>query len=396
MGDIDAREVTLRVVAGLSEVPAAEWDACAGGDNPFVSHAFLSALEDSGSAVRETGWLAQHVLMEQADGRLIGAVPMYLKSHSQGEYIFDHGWAQAYEQAGGDYYPKLQVAVPFTPATGPRFLVRPGPATTETTRTLIAGTTEIARRLNVSSLHITFPTEREWRLAGEADLLQRTSEQFHWLNRGYGCFDDFLASLASRKRKAIRKERRGPGEAGIEIEVLSGADLREAHWDAFFQFYLDTGGRKWGRPYLTRQFFSLLGERLADRVVLILARRAGRYIAGALNLKGTDTLYGRYWGAIEDHRFLHFEACYYQAIQYAIDHGLDRVEAGAQGPHKIARGYLPIRTYSAHWIRDPGFRRAVAEYLDHERREVDAEIAYLGEHSPFRQTGPGSGGENLS
>ena len=395
MGDVEPAALTLKVVGSLAEVDPAEWDACAGADDPFVGHAFLWALEESGSATARAGWAPHHVLLESAAGRLLGAVPMYLKNHSQGEYVFDYGWAHAFEQAGGDYYPKLQVSVPFTPVTGPRLLVRPDQPFEDTATTLLAGCVEVARRSKVSSLHITFPTKREWQLMGDAGLLRRTGEQFHWLNQGYGDFDAFLADLTSRKRKAVRKERREALAPGIEIDVLSGADITEAHWDTFFHFYMDTGSRKWGSPYLTRSFFSLLSERMADRVVLIMARRAGRHVAGALNLVGEQALYGRYWGCTEHHKYLHFEVCYYQAIEVAIARRLQRVEAGAQGPHKLARGYMPVETYSAHWIRDAGFRDAVARYLVAERREVAAEINYVGEHhSPFRkaETTPAEGG----
>lgn len=385
MAESDPDSVVIKAIGRIADVPAEQWDACAGGDNPFVSHAFLSALEDSGSASAKTGWGAYHLVVEEPGCGLLGAMPMYLKGHSQGEYIFDYGWADAYERAGGRYYPKLLVAVPFTPATGPRLLARPGPQADEVRDNLIAGAMEVARRLDVSTLHINFPTEAEWNRLGERGMLQRTGEQFHWYNKGYGDFDDFLNDLASRKRKAIKKERRGAVEAGIDIEVLTGSDLREEHWDAFYEFYMDTGGRKWGRPYLTRTFFSLVSERMADKIALIMCRRAGRYIAGALNFFGTDTIYGRNWGCIEDHRFLHFEACYYQAIEFAITHGLAKVEAGAQGQHKIARGYVPAHVYSAHWIRDPAFRDAVDRFLEQERREVDREIDYLSDYAPFRK-----------
>lgn len=377
--------VTLRVHGAIAEIDPADWDACAGADNPFLTHTFLEALEASGCVRLETGWAPRHLALEDDEGNLIACAPAYLKGHSQGEYVFDHGWAQAYERAGGRYYPKLQICVPFTPVPGPRFLVRPGIAPEAGIGGLIAGATEYARREEVSSVHATFCTEAEWTCAGAAGLLQRTGEQFHFENRGYASFDDFLADLNSRKRKDLRKEREAAIENGIAIDVLSGREIEERHWDAMFRFYMDTGSRKWGRPYLNRRFFSLLGERMADRVVLILARRDGRYIAGALNLKGADTLYGRYWGCTEEHRFLHFELCYYQAIDYAIAHGLARVEAGAQGPHKLARGYLPKTTYSVHWVRDAGFRRAVENFLTQERTQVAREIEYLEEHhSPFR------------
>lgn len=379
---------TLKVTGDISTVATGDWDACAGGDNPFVCHAFLLALEESGCASAEEGWMPQHLLLEDPAGRLVGAAPMYVKSHSQGEYVFDHGWANAFERAGGRYYPKLQIAVPFTPATGPRLLVRAGEDHAHVVRMLLQGAVRVAEQFDVSSLHVTYPTEAEAEIGREFGLLHRTGEQFHWFNEGYADFDAFLAALSSRKRKAIRKERREALANGIEVEEVTGDALSEDHWDAFYAFYMDTGSRKWGRPYLNRRFFSLLGERLGDRVVLMLAKREGRYIAGALNLAGTRALYGRYWGCVEDHRFLHFELCYYRAIDWAIRHGLQRVEAGAQGPHKLARGYLPVTTHSVHWIADPGFRRAVAEYLEHERREVEREMDYLGELSPFRKDGP--------
>jgi len=395
MGDIEQRSshrsgesphepVLLRVVSRIDEVEAADWDACALPDNPFISHAFLKALEDSGSATAETGWLPQHLLLEDSGGTLIGCMPCYLKSHSQGEYVFDHGWADAYMRAGGRYYPKLQASIPFTPVTGKRLLVRPGVEQAEREAILLQAAAQVADRLGVSSLHITFLTRDEWQLAGELGFLQRTDQQFHWRNDGYRSFDEFLAALTSRKRKAIRKERRAALDSGVEIEWVTGRDLTEAHWDAFFAFYMDTGSRKWGSPYLTRACFSLLGQTMADRILLVLAKRSGRYVAGALNVIGSDALYGRYWGGLEDHPFLHFEVCYYQAIEFAIAHKLDRVEAGAQGAHKLARGYLPSETYSAHYIADLGLRRAVADYLKRERRAVARDIALLTEESPYR------------
>lgn len=386
--DDDQDAFTLRVASEIAAVPAADWDACAGPENPFVRHAFLKALEDAQCASAEEGWMPQHLLLEDPSGRLVGAMPMYLKSHSQGEYIFDHGWANAYERAGGRYYPKLLAAVPFTPATGPRLLVRQGEDFDRTARMLLQGGIQVATQFKVSGLNINFLTAREAEIATDMGLLLRTGEQFHWINHDYADFDAFLEDLSSRKRKAIRKERREALAHGIEVETVTGDALTEDHWDAFHQFYMDTGSRKWGQPYLNRTFWSLLGERCGDSVVLMLAQRDGRYIAGALNLVGTDSLYGRYWGCVEDHRFLHFELCYYRAIEWAIDHGLARVEAGAQGPHKLARGYLPTTTRSVHWIADPGFRKAVADYLQHEREEVQREIDYLDRFSPFRQAGP--------
>ncbi|HZT52185.1 MAG TPA: GNAT family N-acetyltransferase [Stellaceae bacterium] len=376
--------LTVRIVERLKEVSQSAWDACAGGDNPFVSYAFLEALEASGSATARTGWLPQHLLLEDQAGRLLGAVPMYLKSHSYGEYVFDHGWAAALERAGGRYYPKLQVAVPFTPATGPRLLVHPE-APADTAELLIGTMVEVARRHKVSSLHVTFPTEREWTALGAAGFLQRMGRQFHWENQGYQSFEDFLGALNSRKRKQIRRERRDALAGGLEIEMLTGSALETRHWDAFFDFYISTSDRKWGSAYLTRGFFDLLGERLADRVLLVMVRQGRRYVAGALNLFGTDTIFGRNWGCRGDFPFLHFEACYYRAIDFAIARGLKRVEAGAQGQHKIQRGYLPCPTYSAHWIRDPGFARAVEDFLARERRAVEQEMDALEDAlSPFR------------
>jgi predicted N-acyltransferase len=398
MGDIeqqrDEASVVVRIATSMREIDAAQWDACArGGDsrgvsklpgNPFTSHAFLTALEDSGAATRATGWLPQHLLYEDADGRLLGAMPCYLKSHSLGEYVFDHGWADAYERAGGDYYPKLQSSVPFTPVPGHRLLARDGGERTKAI--LLQAAATLTERLSASSLHVTFLTEFEWELAGKLGFLKRTDQQFHWRNDGYAGFEDFLAALSSRKRKAIRSERRRALESGIEIEWVTGADLTEAHWDAFFAFYMDTGSRKWGSPYLNRDFFSLIGQSMADRILLVMAKRGGRYIAGALNFIGAGTLYGRYWGALEEHDCLHFEVCYYQAIDYAIQHRLGTVEAGAQGAHKLARGYLPVTTYSAHWIRDAGLRHAVAGYLKRERAAVAHEAALLAEESPYRRS----------
>ncbi len=377
--------LTIRIVAHLSAIPPAAWDDCAGDRNPFLSHAFLQALEESGSATRETGWLPQHIALEDASGRLLGAVPMYLKSHSYGEYVFDHGWASAYERAGGRYYPKLQVAVPFTPVTGPRLLLHPE-APPDAADYLIAAMIEIAQQHKVSSLHVTFPERAEWERLGRAGFLQRLGRQFHWENDNYASFDAFLEALNSRKRKQIRRERRDSLEGGIEIETLTGAALEPRHWDQFYRFYMSTSDRKWGSAYLTREFFTLLHRDMAERVVLIMARKDGRYIGGALNLVGRDTLYGRNWGCNGDYPFLHFEVCYYRAIDFAIAHGLKRVEAGAQGQHKIQRGYLPTPTYSAHWVRDPGFARAVADFCQRERRAIENEMEELEEElSPFKR-----------
>jgi hypothetical protein len=380
----DGSTATLRVAKDIGAISAEDWDSCAGTEDPFVSHAFLRALEDSGSVGGKTGWNPHHMLLENRSGELFAAAPMYLKSHSYGEYVFDQGWAQAYERAGGRYYPKLQVAVPFTPVPGPRLLVRPGVGAAEARRLLARAMVEVADRIRVSSLHVTFPNESDMRVLANAGLMMRLGCQYHWMNRGYRTFDDFLAELSSRKRKMIKKERRSVAAAGIAFRVLSGGDLKPRHWEALFAFYMDTGGRKWGRPYLTRAFFDLVGQTMADRIVLIIAEKDGRPVAGALNVRGRDALYGRYWGCLSDYRFLHFETCYYQAIDYAISHGLARVEAGAQGEHKIQRGYLPTPTWSAHWVRDPAFAAAVADFLARERQAVEAEIETLSTFSPYR------------
>ncbi len=377
----------MRIVERIGAVAAAEWDACAGADNPFISHAFLLALEESGSVSAETGWMPQHLVIED-EGRVLACAPMYLKGHSHGEYVFDHGWADAYERAGGRYYPKLQAAVPFTPVTGPRLLTRPGPRAEELGTALIAGMVEAARKYGVSSLHVTFPTAEEAARMEAAGLLLRLGQQFHWENRGYEDFEEFLAALASRKRKDIRKERARVAEAGVRVEALTGDAIRPRHWDAFYRFYIDTYDRKWGFPYLTREFFDRLSATMADRVLLVMAEQDGAYIAGALNLVGSDAVYGRNWGAVREVKYLHFEACYYQAIDFAIARGLARVEAGTQGPQKIQRGYLPMATYSAHWIRDPALASAVADFCDRERQAVEYEMRALARHSPYRQEAP--------
>ena len=370
-----------RILSGAADMPAAQWDACAGDSNPFTRHAFIAALEASGSAVPRTGWQAAHIVVDDAAGVPAGIMPAYLKSHSQGEYVFDQGWADAFERVGGRYYPKLQASVPFTPATGPRLLLR-NPSVAPT---LIAAAETLAVQNRLSSVHATFLTPQQQAMFETAGWLLRTGEQFHWSNDGYGCFDDFLAALASRKRKAIRKEREAALASGLTVVHLTGADITEAHWDAFWQFYQDTGQRKWGRPYLTRAFFSQISATMGDRVLLMLAVREGRPIAGALNFIGGECLYGRYWGASEDVPFLHFELCYYQAIEWAIAHGLARVEAGAQGAHKLARGYRPVATVSAHYLPDPGFRAAVADYVARETQMVAADIEAMDMETPFRR-----------
>jgi len=438
MGKMSEPELRIRVIPAIADVTAADWDACAnppasipGGPvahaangtdaesmchaggaglsmavvgqlamrapppagsvsqdssfNPFISHDFIAALEASGSAVARAGWQPQHLIAETAAGEVVGVAPCYLKSHSRGEYVFDHAWADAYERAGGCYYPKLQVSVPFTPATGRRLLVRPGRDRDTVQAGLAAGLMELTRMRDASSAHLTFMVEAEWRFLGAHGFLQRTDRQFHWENAGYGSFEDFLGALAARKRKVIRRERRDALPPDITVHWLTGSDLTEAAWDAFFAFYMETGSRKWGRPYLTRAFFSLVSEKMRDHILLVMAKRAGRFIAGALNFIGSDTLYGRHWGAIEHHPFLHFELCYYQAIDFAIHRKLDRVEAGAQGEHKLARGYLPVTTYSAHYIVDAGLRRAIADYLKRERAYVAAAGEELAGYGPFKR-----------
>jgi hypothetical protein len=404
-------ELRIRIVQSLAEVAPAAWDACAMAcndaeppvkvldevspfthlstrgqvSNPFVSHEFLSALEQSSSVGSRTGWQPRHLLAEDRRGTLLGCAPCYVKTHSRGEYVFDHGWADAFERAGGGYYPKLQVAVPFTPVTGPRLLARPDPMAEAVRGGLADALAEITQASELSSAHVTFLPEAEWRALGQRGFLQRTDQQFHWVNEGYASFDDFLAALSSRKRKTIRRERKDALPAGIEVHWLTGSDLTETVWDAFFAFYMETGSRKWGRPYLTREFFSRVGATMGERILLVMAKRAGRWIAGAINFVGADALYGRNWGAIEHHPFLHFELCYYQAIDYAIAHKLKRVEAGAQGEHKLALGYLPATTYSAHFIANPALRRAIAEYLARERAYVAAACEELAAAAPFRK-----------
>lgn len=378
---------TLQVHDSIAAIGQAAWDTCAAptGD-PFVSYDFLDACEASGSAVPSQGWAARHLSLHDDGGAVLGVMPLYLKGHSQGEYVFDHSWADALQRAGGRYYPKLLGAVPFTPATGPRFLNAPGTDQATVRQALLQGAVTLCQRMDLSSLHINFPVEAEWQAMTQAGLLPRQDIQYIWRNRGHGSFDDFLSALSSSRRKTIRRERRTAQE-GLDIRVLTGPDLTEAHWDAFFDFYMDTGARKWGQPYLTRDFFSRVGRTMAGRIALVMAFRDRRPIAGALNFIGRDALYGRQWGCIEDVPFLHFELCYYQAIDFAIARGLSRVEAGAQGEHKIARGYLPSPVYSAHFIADPGLHAAVARYLERERPAVVAEmLAMTEELSPYRHS----------
>ena len=391
-GRMTESEITVQTHDSLAGIAAADWDACAcpeatsGGraNDPFTTHRFLSALEDSGSVGPGTGW-QPHYLTAHTGGTIIACAPLYVKSHSQGEYIFDHNWAHAFERAGGRYYPKLQMAVPFTPATGRRFLTRSGYEDIGQ-QALIQGAMQIAERNGVSSLHVTFCTEAEARAGADLGLMARTSQQFHWLNDGYADFDAFLAELSARKRKTIRKERRTAQDFGGEILTLTGDAIQPEHWDAIWRFYQDTGARKWGTPYLTRDFFDIAHEVLRDDILLIFAMRDGIPVAGALNVIGAQALFGRYWGCVEEHPCLHFELCYYRAIDYAIAHGLARVEAGAQGEHKLARGYMPTPTHSLHWLADPGFADAVAQYLRAETEAVEEDIDILTAYGPFRKT----------
>ena len=406
-----AGELTLRSIRAIGEIAPEKWDACANPQNPsgalrtnsadlpsdierlrfeerhnpFLSHRFLLALESSRSAVAKQGWAASHLLVEDTDGNLLACAPAYLKSHSMGEYVFDQTWADAYERAGGVYYPKLQICVPFTPVTGRRLLVADTPRAQDARTTLIAGLQALRAQAGASSSHVTFPTQEDYEALGEAGWLKRSGKQFHFLNRGYADFDAFLAALASRKRKNIRKEREQALAAGLDVHMLTGDAITEEHWDAFFAFYMDTGSRKWGRPYLTRAFFTEVGRVMPERILLVMAKREGRWIAGAINFIGDDALYGRNWGCIEDHPFLHFELCYYRAIDFALEHNMLRVEAGAQGEHKLARGYEPVETFSAHEFADARLSSAVEDFLRRERAHVEAEIEIYGEHVPFKK-----------
>ncbi len=388
---MDQTTIEVTALGAISEVDPAVWDACAcpeaedGGRarDPFTTHRFLAALEDSGSVGPGTGWQPRY-LVAKVCGEVIACAPLYVKGDSQGEYIFDHNWAHAYERAGGRYYPKLQIAVPFTPVTGRRFLTQPG-FEDSGRAALVQGAVQLAAENRLSSLHVTFCTPAEARAGACMGLMHRVTQQFHWVNRSYEDFEAFIADLSSRKRKNIRKERKTAAEFGGEIVALSGDDIRPEHWDSFWDFYQDTGARKWGSPYLTRDFFRRAHETLRDDVLLVLAVRNGRPVAGALNFIGRDTLFGRYWGCTEDHPFLHFELCYYQAIEHAIAQGMERVEAGAQGAHKLARGYMPVETHSLHWVADSGFAEAIRRYLDAEREAVDEEIEVLTSYGPFRK-----------
>ena len=387
-----AGDCKVEIVPRIADIPAQTWDACANPDastyNPFVAHDFLKALEDAGSVGGRTGWTPRHLALKDPSGNILACAPCYVKTHSQGEYVFDHAWADAFARAGGDYYPKLQIAVPFTPVPGRRLLVRPGPDSEGYEALLAAAVAQVAERNGLSGVHVTFLSEGEWDRLGRRGFLQRTDQQFHWSNAGYATFDDYLGCLASRKRKTMRKEREQAVD-GLTIEWLRGSEITEADWDTFFAFYMQTGSRKWGRPYLNRKFFSILGaSAVGDRCLIMFAKNGSRPIAGSFHMVGGDCLFGRYWGATEHRPFLHFEMCYYQAIDYCIRHGIARAEAGAQGEHKLARGYLPTRTYSAHYIADPALRRAIADYLTRERAYVEAAGDELAEHAPFRKAAP--------
>jgi uncharacterized protein len=387
---VTGNKLTARLAGPAASIGAPAWNACANPEgerdpHPFTRYEFFAAVEESGSATARTGWRPCHLVVEDNDS-IAGILPLYLKNHSQGEYVFDQGWAEAFERAGGDYYPKLQASVPFTPVSGSRLLVAPSTDKDSIRTMLLAAGVSAVHELHASSLHITFLTEDEWSAAGKAGYLQRTDQQFHWENRGYANFDEFLAELSSSKRKNLRKERAAVRDAGVEFDWLTGRDLTEAVWDQFFTFYMDTGGRKWGRPYLTREFFSRVSASMADQILLVMARIGGRAIAGALNFFGQGVLFGRNWGAVEYLPFLHFETCYYQAIDFAIARKLRRVEAGAQGAHKLMRGYLPAPTYSAHFIAHAGLKRAIADYLDRERQAVAEQIDELTELGPFRKS----------
>lgn len=372
---------TARIHQAVSQIAAQDWDRLAGDGNPFVSHAFLTLLEESASVGARTGWSPLPIVIEGEGGRPAAALPAYLKSHSQGEYVFDHSWADAWQRAGGSYYPKLQIAAPFTPATGPRLLLGDRP---DLALPLLRAAEQLCESNGLSSAHATFIAPEQLPLFEEAGWMLRSDIQFHWTNRDYASFDDFLGALSSEKRKNLRKER-AKAQDGVDIRAFTGADIRPEHWDAFWVFYQDTGARKWGRPYLTRAAFDLIGERMADKVLLVLAFHDGEAIAGAINFIGADALYGRYWGSVVDKPFLHFELCYYQAIDAAIALGLNRVEAGAQGGHKLARGYEPVQTWSAHYVVDPGFRRAIADFLERERAGIAQDQLLLGERTPFRK-----------
>jgi predicted N-acyltransferase len=380
----------IKVFPDIREIGQSCWDKCAAPKgstfDPFTSYSFLRALEESKSACSESGWSPCHLGLESSSGELLGIVPSYLKSHSQGEYVFDYAWADAFERAGGRYYPKLQISIPFTPATGRRLLVSDRVDSKGLETELAQGLLTLADRLKASSVHLTFLEKEQWQGLSKLGFLQRTHSQFHWENRDYRSFSEFLDSLASKKRKNIKRERKGAIDSGVVIERITGKEILESHWDAFYKFYLDTANRKWGSAYLTREFFSMVGETMPEHILLIMCKKGGRYIAGAINFIGSECLYGRNWGCSEDYPYLHFEVCYYQAIDFAIENNLKRVEAGAQGAHKLARGYMPTHTYSSHWIANDSFSEAVSSYLDQERQHVDQEIDFVEKKGPFKDS----------
>lgn len=379
----EGEQIAVRILSRVRDVSAEQWDACAG-DDPFLSHAFLDALEESQSAVADEGWLPHHLAVEH-DGRLVAVAPLYVKGHSYGEYVFDWSWANAYQRAGQAYYPKLQCCVPFTPVGGNRLLIHPDAEHDKYAAALVGAMVELTERMDLSGAHLTFLNRKQWELCGEVGLLQRVGVQYHWRNDGYESYDDFLDALIARKRKNLRKERKQAAASGVELVTLTGEEITREHWSAFYGFYTNTINRKWGSAYLTKDFFHILGDTMPERVVLVMGRHEGRWIAGALNLRGDKAIYGRYWGCSERYKSLHFEVCYHRAIDFAIEHGLERVEAGAQGQHKIQRGYVPVETYSAHYLSHPGFRGAIEDFLEREREGVRGDIAELTAQSPYRE-----------
>ena len=376
--------IKARVIESISDIPGPVWDNLTGSDNPFISHAFLNALEETGCVSNETGWLPHHLVIENSKNKIIAAAPLYIKSHSQGEYVFDHGWAHAWERVGGSYYPKMQVSSPFSPVSGPRLLVGSGKDSNKNRLILLKALENICDKLNISSVHVTFSDHNDWEVMGKAGWIQRLGRQFHWHNRNYDSFDDFLSELTSRKRKTIRKERLSVISQGLKVQPLVGDEITIDHWDAFYKFYVDTYDRKWGYPYLTRDFFELIQKSLGDKVILMMAEHESSPVAGALNLRRDNALYGRNWGCVKEYKFLHFETCYYQAIDFAIKNNISFVEAGTQGPHKIQRGYEPVETYSGHYIPNDSFKDAVKRFCSEERREIDWEIQAITDFSPYK------------
>ncbi|MBI36029.1 MAG: GNAT family N-acetyltransferase [Alphaproteobacteria bacterium] len=377
-------DIKAKVVENISDIPEPVWDNLTESDNPFISHAFLRALEETGCVSDKTGWLPHHLVIENSRNEIIAAAPLYIKSHSQGEYVFDHGWAHAWERAGGSYYPKMQVSSPFSPVSGPRLLTGSGPDSNKGKLVLLKSLENICEKLNISSVHVTFSNQSDWEMMGKAGWIQRLGRQFHWHNRDYKNFNDFLSELTSRKRKTIRKERLSIVNQGLTVQPLVGDEITTDHWDAFYKFYVDTYDRKWGYPYLTRDFFELIQKNLGDKVVLMIASYDNTPVAGALNLRSRNALFGRNWGCIKEYKFLHFETCYYQAIDFAIDNNISIVEAGTQGPHKIQRGYEPVETYSGHYIPNESFKDAVKRFCLEEKREVEWEVQAISDYSPYK------------